>query len=73
MIAILQKTLVAGAITLFFFGIGPCALVVWLIGRPARRRSLAREDPVPDPAAAESNSVRDESLDNPDRGNTDRN
>ena len=72
MIAILQKTLVAGAITLFFFGIGPCALVVWLIGRPARRRALLQDIP-PQDSATSNELMRDESLNDPDRGNADRN
>lgn len=69
MIAVLQKTLVAGAITFLFFGLGPCALVVWLIGRPARKRGLAQKTSLEDDAQ----SMRDESLDDPDRRNTDRN
>jgi hypothetical protein len=73
MIAIFQKTLVAGAIMFLFFGLAPCALLVWLMGRPARRRGLARGVPAQDPATAENKLMHDESLDNPDRGNTDRN
>lgn len=73
MIVILQKTLVAGAIMFLLFGLAPCALLVWLMGRPARRRGLAREVAAQDPATAESKSMHDESLDNPDRRNADRN
>jgi hypothetical protein len=73
MIAILQKTLVAGVTMFLFFGLAPCALVVWLMGRPARRRGLARNVTEEDSATATSKSMRDESLDNPDRSNADRN
>jgi hypothetical protein len=71
MIAVIQKTLVAGVMTFLFFGLAPCALVVWLIGTPARRRrrfqAAAQEESeeLPD-------SVADETLHEPDRSNTKR-
>jgi hypothetical protein len=67
MIAVIQKTLVAGVATFLFFGLAPCALLVWLIGRPRRpqrRRGAARKEP--------TESVTDETLHEPDRGDTKR-
>jgi sulfite exporter TauE/SafE len=41
MMAITEPSLVAGALTLLFYGLLPCALLLWLVGTPQRRRSKA--------------------------------
>ncbi len=63
MIAVMQKTLVAGVATFLFFGLAPCALLVWLIGKPRRPAALRQAPP---------ESVTDETLHEPDRGNAKR-
>jgi hypothetical protein len=69
MIAIVQKTLVAGVATFLFFGLAPCALLVWLIGKPRRP---ARRIPVREELKEPPESVADETLHEPDRSNTKR-
>lgn len=56
-----ERNLVAGALTLLFYGLLPVALLLWLFGGPGRRRHAARqaaqdsrtdsgdEDPAPPP------------------------
>lgn len=38
MIAISEPNLVAGALSFTFYGLLPCALLMWLAGTPLRRR-----------------------------------
>ena len=41
MMAITEKTMVAGVMTFVFYGLLPCALLLWL-GGTGRRRSAAK-------------------------------
>ena len=51
MMAVMEKNLVAGILTFVFFGLAPCALVLWLFGTPLRRRArLKREKFAVEPA-----------------------
>lgn len=43
MMAVTERSLTAGILTFFFYGLAPLALFLWLVGTPARRRRLARE------------------------------
>ncbi len=43
MVAITEKSLVAGVLTFVCYGLLPCGLAVYLFGRPARRRRVPRE------------------------------
>ncbi|TWG80451.1 hypothetical protein L602_000500000970 [Cupriavidus gilardii J11] len=64
MMAITEHTVVAGVVTFLLYGVGPVALLLYILGTPARRRrkaAVARElagapaEPGaagPDPAAA---------------------
>lgn len=42
MMAITEKSVVAGVMTFVFYGLAPLALLLWLVGTPARRRRAAR-------------------------------
>ncbi len=42
MMALMEKNWVAGVLTFLFFGLAPCALLLWLIGSPSRRRRAQR-------------------------------
>lgn len=44
MMAITEPNIVAGMLSLVFYGVLPCALLLWLMGTPARRRRRAREE-----------------------------
>ena len=44
MMAITQKGILAGLSTLVFYGLLPCALLLYLLTTPARRRRLARRE-----------------------------
>jgi hypothetical protein len=39
LMAATEKTLVAGVLSLLFYGLGPVALFFWIFGTPARRRA----------------------------------
>lgn len=39
MMAITEKTITAGALTFVFYGLAPCALLLWLAGTQARHRA----------------------------------
>lgn len=42
MMSITEQTVMAGAMTLLFYGVAPLALFLWIFGTPARRRAAAR-------------------------------
>ena len=44
MMSITQKTILSGVSTLVFYGILPCALLMYILMTPARRRRQARRE-----------------------------
>ena len=54
MMALTEPNLVAGILTFVFYGFLPCALLLWLIGTPQRRRNKLRV-------------MAEQQLDQPDR------
>ncbi|MCP5229110.1 hypothetical protein [Accumulibacter sp.] len=42
LMALTESSVVAGVLTLTFYGLLPSALLLWLFGGPARRRRAAR-------------------------------
>lgn len=42
MMAITEQSVIAGVMTLLFYGLAPLALFLWIFGTPARRRAAAR-------------------------------
>ena len=57
MMALTEPTLVAGILTFMLYGLLPCALLLWLIGTPQRRRNKLRV-------------MAEQQLDQPDRSDT---
>ena len=57
MMALTESTVVAGILTFVFYGLLPCALLLWLIGTPQRRRNKLRV-------------MAEQQLDQPDRSDT---
>lgn len=57
MMAITEPTIVGGVLTFIFYGLLPCALLLWLIGTPQRRRNKLRV-------------MAEQKLDQPDRADT---
>jgi hypothetical protein len=57
MMALTEHSLVAGILTFVFYGLLPCALLLWLIGTPQRRRNKLRV-------------MAEQQLDQPDRTDT---
>lgn len=47
MMSITQKTVLAGVSTFLFYGPLPCALLLYLLGMPARRRRRAQREAEP--------------------------
>ncbi|MCX7153904.1 MAG: hypothetical protein NT115_15720 [Proteobacteria bacterium] len=62
--AVTEKSVVAGLLTFFFYGLAPLALLLWIAGTPQRRRN--REN-------AASMAVPGQQADQPDRADTQRN
>ena len=52
LMALTESNVVAGILTLLFYGILPVALLLWLFGGPGRRRRAARKAAEATPAAA---------------------
>jgi len=44
MVSIMQPTVFRGVVTFLGVGLGPLALLLWLVGTPARRRRRALEE-----------------------------
>lgn len=41
MMALTEPSIVGGVLTFVFYGILPCALLLWLVGAPQRKRNQA--------------------------------
>ena len=63
MMSITETSIVAGLMTFVFYGILPCALLLYLMGTPARRRRRARlralEEKAADAPAPETSTDRE--------------
>jgi len=59
MMALTERSVVGGVLTFVFYGLAPCALLVWLFTGSARKRAAAR--------AASRALVADEQVHHPDR------
>jgi hypothetical protein len=57
MMALTEPSIVAGLLTFLFYGLLPCALLIWIIGTPQRRRNRLRV-------------MAEQELDQPDRPDT---
>jgi hypothetical protein len=44
MVSIMQPTVFRGVVTFLGAGLGPLALLLWLVGTPQRRRNRARRE-----------------------------
>jgi biotin transporter BioY len=44
MMAITETSIVAGVLSFTFYGLLPCALLMWLLGTPARRARQRTQD-----------------------------
>jgi len=43
LMAFTESSITAGILTFLFYGLLPCALFVWIVGTPQRRRNLLRD------------------------------
>ena len=59
LMAATETTITAGLLTFFFYGLMPCALLLWLLGVKHRRHMQAKknllQDDVSDPNASDTN------------------
>lgn len=62
LMAFTEANVTAGVLTFVFYGLLPCALFIWIVGTPQRRRNKKLHDA----------SIQQE-LDQPDRSDTQRN
>ena len=60
MMAITEKTITAGVLTLVFYGLAPCALLLWLGGTRRRHRAAMQRTQT-------QRAASDELIDHPDR------
>lgn len=56
MVSIMQPTLFRGIVTFLGAGVGPLALVLWLVGTPRRRLERSRREAAQDAAAGGTGS-----------------
>jgi hypothetical protein len=61
LMALTETTLVAGVLSFVVYGLAPTALLLWLFGRPARRRNLISTD---DKLLAQAEDSRAEGVTN---------
>lgn len=77
MMAVTEHSIVAGVMTVVFYGLAPLALFLWLFGTPARRRArMARPQPGEDGPADDSVTVGkavDEVVDQQNAAHAERN
>ena len=52
LVSVMQPTVFRAVVTFIGVGLGPLALLLWLVGTPARRRRRALEEPVDSGTAA---------------------
>ncbi len=69
MMAITEKSAVAGVLTFVFYGLAPCALLLWLMGTPHRRRRRAKAATAAAATAAQA-SVGHEQAEQGNRAHT---
>ncbi len=43
LMAVSETSLVAGVMTLIFYGLLPCALLLWILGAPQRKRNKKKQ------------------------------
>jgi biotin transporter BioY len=43
MMALTETSLTAGVLTFLFYGLLPCALLLWIVGTPQRRRNKSAQ------------------------------
>ncbi len=44
LMALTEPSITAGILTFLFYGLLPCALFVWIVGTPQRRRNRLRDE-----------------------------
>jgi len=62
LMAFTESSITAGILTFLFYGLLPCALFIWIVGTPQRRRNRLRATQRPSEQQA---SLQDQ-LDQPD-------
>lgn len=62
LMALTEANITAAVLTFVFYGLLPCALLIWIIGTPQRRRNQARKS-----SANNSSQVAEQPLGDPDR------
>lgn len=69
LMAATETNLVAGVLTLVFYGLAPVALLLWIFGSPGRRRAAARQR-LPQQTESAGAVVVGDLLGDVDRGDT---
>lgn len=68
LMALTEPSITAGILTFLFYGLLPCALFVWIVGTPQRRRNRLRDE-----AAQQNKSgLLEHELDQPNGADTKR-
>ena len=63
MMALTEKTITAGVLTLVFYGLLPCAILLWLAGTPSRHRARKKQ-------ILAARRASDKLVNQPDRADT---
>ena len=67
MMAITEKSVTAGVLTFVFYGLAPCALLLWLVGTQATYRARKRQSLAAQSAAEEKMNQPDGADAGPDK------
>jgi small-conductance mechanosensitive channel len=70
MMSITERSIVAGIMTFLFYGLLPCALLIWVVGTPSRRRLKVAREAARAAAGAHEASVAEQQVHAPDRRDT---
>ncbi len=57
LMAVTETNITAGILTFVLYGLAPLALLLWLLGTPARRRRLRRDAQQPDHVVREDDGA----------------
>jgi hypothetical protein len=72
LMAFTEASITAGMLTFLFYGLFPCALFIWIMGTPQRRRNRLQEQAIRDGQDESTQALLKNELDQPDRTDTQR-
>jgi hypothetical protein len=72
LMAFTEASITAGVLTFLFYGLFPCALFIWIMGTPQRRRNRLHEESLANGQGESAQISLENELDQPDGADTQR-